>query len=522
MNRKFMTAVEAVSLIKDHDTLVIGGSGGGVTEATCLLTALGNRFLQEGHPRDLTVVHTTGIGDREQTGLNLLAHDGLVRREIGGHYGMSPKLTRMVLENKIEAYNFPQGVLTQLYREIAAGRPGLITHVGIDTYVDPRLDGGKLNARTTEDLVEVVTLGGREWLFYKRFPLNAVFLRGTTTDEKGNISMEHEPAILEALAMAQAVHNCGGTVIVQVKRVTKKGSLDPRMVRIPAFLVDAVVVEPEQWQVRTRFFDPSLCGEVQIPLEQMAPLPLNERKIIARRAAMEIPPHSVMNLGFGIPDGVASIVVEEGISDFTTLTIEQGLIGGIPQGGVIFGCAANPEAFVDQPAQFDFYDGGGLDLTCLGAAQVDSEGNVNSSRFAGNLAGCGGFINISQNAKKVVFCGTFTTGALAIEIADGKLKILQEGKHQKFIRTVEQITFNGSYARSRDQKVLYVTERAVFELTPNGVTLTEVAPGIDAARDVLPHMGFKPEVRTPLREMDSQIFRDQPMGLAERMRQDVR
>ncbi|HUV06790.1 MAG TPA: acyl CoA:acetate/3-ketoacid CoA transferase [Spirochaetia bacterium] len=518
MNNKTMTAENAVALIKDNDTLLVGGSGGGVTEATGLLRALQDRFLEQGRPRGLTVVHTTGIGDRDKTGINLLAHEGLVKREIGGHYGMSPKLTRMVLDNKIEAYNFPQGVLTHLYREIAAGRPGLVTHVGIGTYVDPRLDGGKLNARTTEDLVEVINLGGKEWLFYKTFPLDAVFLRGTTADEKGNISMEHEPAILEALAMAQAVHNCGGKVIVQVKRLAKKGTLDARMVRIPGFLVDAVVVDKEQWQVCTRFFDPSLCGEIRIPMEEIQPLPFDQRKFIARRAAMEISPNSVINLGFGMPDGVASIVAEEGIEDFTTLTVEQGLVGGIPQGGVIFGCTANPEAILDQPAQFDFYDGGGLDLTCLGAAQIDVEGNVNSSSFGGNLAGCGGFINISQNAKKVVFCGTFTAGDLSIEIRNGKLKILREGKHRKFIEAVEQITFSGTYARKGKQKVLYVTERAVFELTQSGITLIETAPGIDVDRDVLPNMGFKPNIASPLREMDLRIFQQGRMGLAESMK----
>jgi len=517
MNATVMTAAEAVAMIKDGQTLLVGGSGGGVTEATTLLKALSDRFEAEGGPRDLTVVHTTGIGDRESTGINLLAHEGLVGREIGGHYGMSPKLTRLVQENKIEAYNFPQGVLTHLYREIAAGRPGLITHVGIGTYVDPRLDGGKLNERTTEDLVEVVELAGREWLFYRSFPLDVVFLRGTTADEKGNISSEHEPALLETLAMAQAVHNCGGKVIVQVKRLAKKGTLDARMVRVPGFLVDAIVVDPEQWQVRTRFFDPSLCGEVKIPLAAIEPLPFDHRKVVARRAAMEITRGSVINLGFGMPDGVASVVAEEGIDDLTTLTIEQGLIGGIPQGGVIFGCSANPEAVLDQPAQFDFYDGGGLDLTCLGAAQIDAEGNVNSSCFAGNLAGCGGFINISQNAKKAVFCGTFTAGGLAVEIKDGKLIIAREGRHRKFIEQVEQITFSGRYSRERGQKVLYVTERAVFELTSEGITLVEVAPGIDAERDVLPHMGFEPRVADPLRQMDPRIFRDELMGLAESM-----
>ena len=517
MRTKFMTADEAVALVKDGDTVVVGGSGGGVTEATTLLRALGERFQTSAHPRDLTLVHSTGIGDREETGLNFFAHEGMVKREIGGHYGMSPKLTRMVLDNKFEAYNFPQGVFSQLYREIAGGRPGVITRVGLETYVDPRLGGGKLNDRTREDLVEVITLAGREWLFYRSIHLDAVILRGTTADEKGNISMEHEPAVLDGPAMAQAVHNCGGKVIVQVKRTAKAGTLDPRLVKIPGFLVDAVVVDPDQWQVCTRFFDPSLCGEVRTPPGEAEKFPLSERKVIARRAAMEIEPGSVMNLGFGMPDGVAAIVDEEGIHDYTTLTIEQGLVGGIPQGGVIFGCSSNPEAVIDEPSQFDFYDGGGLDLTCLGAAEIDGEGSVNVSRFGGNLTGCGGFINISQNAKKVVFCGTFTAGGLRTEVGNGELKITQEGKYRKFISRVAHITYSGTYARKQGQKVLYVTERAVFELTPEGMTLTEIAPGIDAETDVLAHMDFKPGVRSPLKKMDSRIFHDRPMGLSEHM-----
>jgi propionate CoA-transferase len=513
MEQKVMSAAEAVGLVQDGQTIVVGGSGGGVTEAGALLRALEQRFLEQGKPKGLTVVHTTGIGDREETGINWLAHEGLVKREIGGHYGMSPKLTKMVLENKIEGYNFPQGVIAHLYREIAAHRAGVITQVGMGTYVDPRQRGGKLNDVTTEELVELVSLGGREWLFYKAFPLDIALLRGTTADEKGNISMEHEPALLESLAMAQAVHNSGGKVIVQVKRMARNGTLDARLVRIPHFLVDAIVVDQEQWQVRTRFFDPSLCGEVKIPLQDIPPLPFTERKVIARRAAMEIPPHSVINLGFGMPDGVASIVVEERLDDLTALTIEQGLVGGVPQGGVIFGCAANPEMIVDQPAQFDFYDGGGLDLTCLGAAQIDSRGNVNVSRFGGSFVGCGGFINISQNAKKVVFCGTFTAGGLKVAVRDGRLVIEQEGKHQKFIPQVEEITFSGEYATSVGQTVLYVTERAVFELTKEGLTLVEVAPGIDPEGDVIANMGFRPGVAKELKTMDSQIFREEPMGL---------
>lgn len=512
---KLKTSYEAVKLIKDADTVVIGGSGGGVTEPSALIIALRDRFLKEEHPRDLTIVHTTGLGDREKSGTGYLAQEGLIKREIGGHYGMAPLMAKMVLDNKIEAYNFPQGVIAQLYREIAAKRPGVITHVGIGTYVDSRLGGGKLNARTTEDLVEVVNLNRREWLFYKSFPINVALLRGTTADEKGNVSMEQEPAVLEALAMAQAAHNCSGKVIVQVRRLATKGTLDARLVRIPGILVDVVTVEKDQWQVCTRRHDPSLSGEVKVPLGEIPKVPLNERKIIARRAAMELPPDSIINLGVGMPDGVASVVAEEEISDYVTLTIEQGIIGGIPQGGVIFGCAANPEAIIDQPSEFDFYDGGGLDVAFLGFAQVDYEGNVNSSRFAGSLAGCGGFIDISQNAKKVVFCGTLTTGGLKVRIEQGKLRIAQEGRYKKFLKQVEEITFSGVTAQKKKQKVYYVTERAVFELTPKDLYLLEIAPGIDLEKDVLDQMGFELGIAKPIKIMDSKIFEEEKMGLGQ-------
>lgn len=513
ITNKVKTVEEAVGLLEDNSTLAIGGSGGGVDEPGELMRALGDRFQRDGHPSRLTVLHATGLGDREKTGLGYLAHEGLVKRIIGGHYGMAPRMTKLVVEGKVEGYNFPQGVISQLYREIAAGRPGVITHVGIGTYVDPRLAGGKLNDRTTEDLVELIEIHGREWLFYPTIPLDAVFLRGTTADERGNITMEHEAAVLEAIAAAQAAHNQGGRVIVQVKRLARHGTLDPRLVRIPGNIVDVVVLAPEQWQVCERKFDPSLCGEVKIPLETIKPMELTERKVIARRAAMEIKPHATINLGYGMPDGVASVMTEERANDYLTLSVEQGPVGGVPQGGVIFGCAANPDAFVESPTQFDFYDGGGLDLACLGAAQVDSEGNVNSSRFAGNLAGCGGFIDISQNAKTVVFCGTFTAGGLKTEVGNGELRIRSEGRHRKFVRQVEEITFSARISQTRKQRVLYVTERAVFELAPEGLVLCEIAPGVDLDRDILAHMDFRPVVRQPLALMERRIFDSGRMGL---------
>lgn len=509
-----MSADEAAALIKDGDTLAIEGSGGGLVEPDALIAALARRYRQTGRPRGLTLLHSTGIGDRESRGLSELALDGLCRRAIGGHWGMGVQMARLAADNRIEAYNFPQGVLNQLYREIAAGRPGVITHVGLGTFVDPRLEGGRLNSVTTEDLVEVVELGGREWLFYKSLPIDVAFIRGTTADEDGNISMEQEAATLCMLEAAQAAHNCGGIVIAQVKRLAVGGSLPARWVQVPGFLVDAVVVHERQWQTYEAEYDPAFCGEIRVPLQRMKPLPLDVRKVVARRAAMELLPGAVVNLGFGMPDGVAVVAAEEGVSHMFTLTIEQGAVGGIPAGGLIFGASSNPRAIIDAPDQFDFYDGGGLDLTCLGMAQADGNGNVNVSKYGSTITGTGGFVDISQNAKKVVYCATFTAGGLEVEVRDGGIDVVREGRHRKFVRRVDQVTFSGEYARRRGQRVLYVTERAVFELLPEGLVLTEIAPGVDLRRNVLDNMEFEPAVSRDLRLMDRRLFDPAPVGLA--------
>ncbi|MCW2776020.1 MAG: ydiF [Nocardioides sp.] len=510
---QFLSADEAIALVRPGDTVAIGGSGGGLVEPDLLLKTLGDVYRAQAAPAGLTLVHTTGIGDREGGGMDHLAQPGLAKRIIAGNWGMAPRMSEMVIENQFEAYNFPQGVMSQLFREIAGGRPGLVTHVGLGTFCDPRLEGGKLNDVTTEELVEIVELGGREWLFYPSIDIDVCFIRGTTADENGNISLEQEGARLEMLSMAQATRNSGGLVIAQVKQVAQAGSLDPRTVVVPGICVDAVVVHKEQRQLVTHEFNPAFSGAIKGALSHLEPFPLDQRKVVARRALAEIRDGDVVNLGVGIADGVASVAAEEGWSDHFTLTIEQGLVGGVPARGVIFGVATNPVAVVDQPYQFDFYDGGGLDITFLGFAQIDRAGNVNVSKFNKRVVGTGGFVNISQNASTVVFCGTFNAGGLNAVPSNGRLDIRSEGKHRKFVDEVEQVTFSAEQARRRGQRILYVTERAVFELGETGLVLTEVAPGVDVRRDVLDQLSGPVDVSPDLREMNADLFTDARLGL---------
>ncbi|PXX07294.1 acyl CoA:acetate/3-ketoacid CoA transferase [Mycolicibacterium moriokaense] len=511
---KTVTAAEAVALIRDGDTVVVEGFASQCF-AEELTLALEARFLQTGTPRDLTLAFTVAQGNRQGRGSDRLCYEGLIKRAIGGHWGMSGELGKMAVENKIEAYNLPQGAIAQLFRDTAAGKPGLLTSVGLDTFVDPRNGGGKINERTTEDRVELITVGGREYLFYKAFErLDVAFLRGTTADPNGNITMEREALFLESLAIATAVHNAGGLVIVQVERIAEAGSLRPKDVRIPGVLVDCVVVSTPEHHSQTwgTQYSPAMSGELRVPLTSVPPLELSVRKVIARRAAMELRPNAVVNLGIGIPEGIASVAAEEHVLSYITLTAEPGVIGGMPTGGLDFGSAINGDAILDQPAQFDFYDGGGLDAAFLGMAQADAGGNVNVSRFGPKLAGSGGFINISQNAKRVVFLGTFLAPSRT-EVVDGHIVVTDGVAAPKFLACVEQRTFSGQYAAAAGKPVLYVTERCVFRLTPAGLELIEIAPGIHLEKDVLAHVGFTPIIDSEPKLMDERLFRDEPMGL---------
>ncbi|MBF0139437.1 MAG: acyl CoA:acetate/3-ketoacid CoA transferase [Magnetococcales bacterium] len=514
MYSKIVSADEAVALIKDQDTICCNGFVQTGYPDT-VLEALERRFVNSGSPRNLTLIGAAGQSDGKNRGTNRLGHEGLLRRFVSGNFGRVPNIVKLAKENKIYAYNLPQGVICQLYRTRASGKPGFFSKIGLHTFVDPRLEGGKVNDITTKDIVKLVDIDGEEWLFYKVGKVDVAIIRGTTADPMGNITMEKEALFQDNLAQAMSAKNSNGIVIAQVERIAEMGSLKSREVRVPGILVDCIVVadKPENHAMNCEtIFNPALAGRIRVPVDNIPPMELDERKIMARRCAFELPPNGIVNLGVGVPEGVAAVANEEKITKYITLTSEAGTIGGVLSSGSSFGAGVNVDCVLDQNQMFDFYDGGGLDMACLGLAEVDERGNVNVSRFGDRIIGCGGFINISQNARSMVFTGTFTAGGLEIAVENGQLRIVKEGKARKFVKAVKQVTFSGDYAVERKQPVYFVTERCVFRRGRRGLVLTEVAPGIDIERDILAHMDFTPIIREPV-TMDPRIFREQPMNL---------
>lgn len=508
---KVISADQAAALIPDDVTIcapIIGLAGWSEEIAR----AIAGRYEATGHPRGLTLVCGSAMGNHRDKGPHVIGLEGLVTRFIGAHTHGSPNIGALIQNNKILAYCLPQGVVVQLYREIAAKRAGMLTKVGLGTFVDPRIDGGKMNELTRQapDLNEVVTFAGEEYLWYKPFPIHVSLIRGTMADENGNISMEREGASLEALQVAQAARNSGGIVIAQVEYLAKKGTMNPKAVQVPGVLVDYVVISknPQEWHMQSEgiYYQPAFSGEIKMPLGALPTLDFDERLFILRRAALELTADSVVNLGIGIPDRLATLAAQEGVAEMMTLTTEVGGVGGVPAAWPNFGMSYNAEAFINHPSMFDWYDGGGIDQAFLGMGEVDRSGNVNVSKFNNRPIGCGGFINITTASKKVIFCGTFTTGGLKASASGGKLRIIQEGKRKKFVDHVEQVTFSGKYAAKSNKPILYVTERAVFELKGGEVVLVEIAPGVDLDRDILAQMDFKPVISPDLKTIPEEIF----------------
>jgi propionate CoA-transferase len=497
---RITTVEDAIAAIPDGATVAVGGFVG-AAHPEMLTHALEQRFLRTNSPRELTLYYCAGQGDKAGRGLNHLAHRGLVRRVIGGHWNLAPKLGAMALANEIEAYNLPQGVLCVLLREIAAKRPGIITKIGLNTFMDPRNGGGRLNARTTEPLVELIELDGETWLRYKSVPVHVALIRATYADARGNLSMDCEGVIADVLPIAQAAKNHGGIVIAQVESVVDRIA-DPKAVRVPGILVDYIVTSAGVMHDQTfaEVFDEAFVVSAD-ELAGIEPMAFSERKIIGARALAEIREGEIVNLGIGLPEAVAAVAAETGRLEDITLTVEAGPIGGVPASGLSFGCSYYPEAVIDQPSQFDFYDGGGIDVTVLGAGEIDAEGSVNVASFAGRFAGVGGFTNISQSARRVIFCCTFTAGGLEIDVRDGKMRIVTEGRHAKFVSSIDHVCFHGPSALANGQQVLYVTERAVFELTAGGLRLIEIAPGIDLQTQIVDLMAFKPTVPADVRRL---------------------
>lgn len=516
---EFLSAKEVVEkYFKDDITMI---SVGMTLSCVCeeILKAIEDSFLEKGHPKDITLYHSAGQCDRK-TGIQRLAHEGLLKKIIGGHWGLSPGLMSLISENKVLAYCIPQGQGAQLVRSIACGLPGKISKVGLGTFIDPRIEGGKMNDLTkrNEDYVRLVNFEDEEYLFYPAVKFDIALIRGTTADEKGNISTEEEGMLMENLPAALATRRYGGKVIVQVKRLVKYGSMDPKKVKIPGVHVDAIVVctDPDNYHRQTSswVYNPAYSGQEKMLLNSLSPYPLNIRKVIGRRAMLELKPNSIINLGTGIPnDVIGPIAFEEKVTDLITVTLESGIYGGVPAGGIDFGIAANTDAMITHDAQFDFYNGVGVDFTFMGAGEMDEEGNVNSTKFGGSSPGAGGFIDITSNAKNVIFCSSFNAKGLEVGFKKNRINIIREGTLKKLVKKVKQISFNGKISSQKGQNVLFITERAVFKIVKEGVMLVEIADGIDLKRDVLDLMEFRPIISKELKIMDKSIYNEDSFGL---------
>lgn len=502
---RFVTAEEAAELVGDGETVALTGSGGGVLEPDALLAAIERRFLRTGHPGGLTLIHALGLGDRDTRGTNAFAHEGMVSRVIGGHWTWSPRMMELAAAGLIEAYALPSGAISLLLREIGGGRPGLVTRTGLHTFADPRNGGGRVNAAARQEVVELLELDGAEYLRYRPMPVHVAVIRGSLADPEGNISCADEAAELDVRAVAQAAKASGGRVIAQVKRVTD-GPLDPREVTIPAVLTDTVTVVPGQRQTYAAEHDPALTGPREPGARVQVDLADPVRAAVARRAAMEVPHGAVLNVGFGMSAQVIDVLADQDRLADTTIAIEQGLFDGVPVSGDLFGMSRGASARVPSTVQFDLFGMGMLDVCCLGLAEADAHGSVNVSMFGGKVIGPGGFVDISQYARKAVFCGTFTAKGLKVAVRDGGIAIEREGAVPKFVERVEQVTYSGPFAVQEGREAVFVTERAVFRLTAEGVRLSEVAEGIDIERDILPHMGFRPLIGD-VKPMPHEVFK---------------
>ena len=514
---KIISAKEAASLIQDKMTVGISGFGA-FASPDSVLKAIQKRFVENNSPKDLTIVSGVAPGDfvEDGCGLSNIRDDGIIKTIIASHLRMSPAIGRACSENRIAAYSMPLGVYGQLMAAIGGKRPGIITHVGLNTYADPRQDGCKMNDAARDEgrtIVDLLQIDGKDYLFYRAFPIDACILHASLADTDGNISLQNEPVHGDLVELALAVHNNGGIVIVEVNEIVEANSLDPRHVLLHKSIVDYVVKATDHRNDAINYH-PEMVGDIRGLTGEVPPLPFNYKKVIARRAAMELKKDALVNLGIGIPASVANVANEEGLASNLVLSLETGVYGGVPLDGPLFGGAVNPEAIYRSADTFNHYDGGGLDMTVLGCAEIDSTGNVNVSNFAGRCVGPGGFVNISQNSPKICFAFAFTSGKCQIEIRDGKLEIIHDGKPGKFIPKCSHITFSSQYAQDTNQEVLFITERAVFRLKDRKMVLVEIAPGVDLEKDVLDQMGFRPEISPDLKLMDERLFRPEKMMLA--------